>query len=93
MSENIEGKELFRELTLERKAINTDNRTVPASLSSDVEIERFFGREKLVHSADSVNLERAGRVAAVVRAQPRRADRYRRGCARRRGPLAWYAEI
>ena len=39
---------------------NLESRTVPASLSSESPVDRFFGREILVHDSDAVDLSRAG---------------------------------
>jgi len=50
---------LYRELTLDRKGMDTEARVVPASLSSEIEVPRWFGREVLVHDAASVDLTRA----------------------------------
>lgn len=46
-------------LDLDRKAARDEDRTVPASLSSEAEVERWFGREILVHEPDAVDLTRA----------------------------------
>ena len=58
---NGEGRDaiLYRELTLDLRALNEDDRTVPASLSSETEIKRFFGTEVLVHTKSAVDLARA----------------------------------
>lgn len=52
------GRVLHRTMTLEREAINADARTVPAALSSETEVPRWFGREKLVHTAEAIDLAR-----------------------------------
>lgn len=57
--ENVERTVFYRELTLDRQGMDETARTIPASLSSEIEINRFFGREVLVHSTEAVNLERA----------------------------------
>ena len=55
----IRNENLYRELVLDRRAMDDAARTVPASLSSEVEIPRFFGTEILVHTAEAVDLGRA----------------------------------
>ncbi|MDH3921143.1 MAG: HK97 family phage prohead protease, partial [Rhodospirillales bacterium] len=53
-----------RDMTLDLRAIDQEARTVPASLSSEIEVERTFGFERvtevLVHTPAAINLERAG---------------------------------
>lgn len=56
----IGNETLYRTLKLDREHMNTDDRTIPASLSSEVEVQRFFGKEVLVHSKDAIDLDRAG---------------------------------
>ncbi len=46
--------------TLDFREANLESRTVPASLSSETPVDRFFGREILVHDPDAVDLSRAG---------------------------------
>ena len=46
-------------LELDRRAANSETRTVPAALSSETEYERWFGREVLVHEPAAVDLSRA----------------------------------
>lgn len=46
--------------TLDLREANLESRTVPASLSSESPVDRFFGREILVHDSDAVDLSRAG---------------------------------
>lgn len=58
-SRDIRAATLYRELTLNRADMNEEDRTVPASLSSEIGVERFFGMEILVHEPKAVNLERA----------------------------------
>jgi HK97 family phage major capsid protein/HK97 family phage prohead protease len=48
----------FRELTIERDAINADDRTVTLAFSSENPVERYFGEEILDHSTSSVRLGR-----------------------------------
>ena len=58
-TKDIQSTTLYREMTLDRADMNEEDRTVPASLSSEIEIQRFFGKEVLVHESKAVNLERA----------------------------------
>lgn len=53
------GHTFTRTLTLDRASVDEDKRTVAAALSSESEIERFFGREVLVHAPEAVDLSRA----------------------------------
>lgn len=55
----LSGQRFERVLTLNRAAANPAERTVPASLSSETPVLRWYGREILVHSREAVNLERA----------------------------------
>jgi len=48
-----------RTLVADRAAIDEESRTVPASLSTETPVERFFGFEVLEHQTRSVDLERA----------------------------------
>jgi len=58
-TQQIRGQVFRREMTLDRRALDEEKRTVPASLSSEIEIKRFFGSEILVHSEEAVDLTRA----------------------------------
>ena len=58
-TKDMQGTTLYREMILDRADMNEEDRTVPASLSSEIEVERFFGKEVLVHESKAVNLERA----------------------------------
>jgi HK97 family phage prohead protease len=55
----IKGSYQYRTLELDRAAINTEERTIPASLSSESPVKRFFGTETLSHEPGSVDLTRA----------------------------------
>lgn len=55
----IDGETLFREMRLDASGVDAEARTVPAALSSEIEVQRWFGREVLSHSPDAINLERA----------------------------------
>lgn len=56
---DIRKEVLYRALTLDRRALDEEERTVPAALSSEIQVKRFFGTEVLVHEDGAVNLERA----------------------------------
>jgi HK97 family phage major capsid protein len=58
MSEKIKAGKLFREMTFDRAAVNTDARTVDLAFSSEQPVERWFGSEILDHSTSSVRLGR-----------------------------------
>lgn len=49
----------YRSLELDTAKSNEDERTIPATLSTEIELQRWFGTEKLIHKKDTVNLERA----------------------------------
>lgn len=53
------GEQFERIAILDRKGINADLRTVPASLSSETPVDRWFGREVLVHESNTIDLSRA----------------------------------
>jgi HK97 family phage prohead protease len=57
-AEEVRGQKLYRSLTLDLRAIDEEKRTVPASLSSEIAVKRFFGNEVLEHTARAINLER-----------------------------------
>jgi HK97 family phage prohead protease len=48
-----------RTITLECREADAETRTVPASLSSETPIDRWFGQEVLVHQSDAIDLSRA----------------------------------
>jgi len=50
---------LYRSMTLDRSAADLEARSVPASLSSEIEVARWFGREVLMHTPEAVDLARA----------------------------------
>ncbi len=56
----IAGEFFQRKLTLDRESADDDTRSIDASISSEYPVERWFGTEVLRHTADAVNLERAG---------------------------------
>lgn len=60
MNRELKGTTCHRTLTLDRLHMDQDARVVPASLSSEAEVERWFGREVLAHSAEAIDLTRAG---------------------------------
>ena len=55
----IKAERFYRELRLDAAGVDLEARTVPASLSSELAVERWFGREVLQHNADAVDLSRA----------------------------------
>ena len=55
----VAGARLERRVDLDTRAVDTTARTVPASLSSETPVRRWFGAETLLHTDDAVNLERA----------------------------------
>lgn len=59
MKIDISGKQLFRAITLDYRELDSERRSIMASLSSEEPVLRSFGREVLVHTSDSVNLTRA----------------------------------
>jgi HK97 family phage major capsid protein len=54
------------EITLDRGAVNTAQRTVEVSFSSETPIERFFGTEILDHSQGAVDMTRLNAGGAVL---------------------------
>lgn len=57
--EQIRSEIYYRELDIDRSAADSAARTIPASLSSEFPVPRWFGKEILVHSAEAVDLSRA----------------------------------
>lgn len=55
----IVGSIMERRVDLDARAVDTTARTIPASLSSETPVRRWFGVETLLHTAEAVNLERA----------------------------------
>tara|TARA_R110002074_G_scaffold365386_1_gene539141 strand:- start:2 stop:1522 length:1521 start_codon:yes stop_codon:yes gene_type:complete len=49
----------YREFELDVSRADTENKVIPASLSSETPVQRWFGDEVLVHTPEAVNLERA----------------------------------
>lgn len=58
-SKKIQSERFERSFVLDRKAAREEERTVPAALSSEAEVERWFGREVLVHEEAAIDLTRA----------------------------------
>lgn len=56
----LDRETLYRSITINRADINPEERTIPASLSSEYEVERWFGKELLVHTPEAIDLSRAG---------------------------------
>lgn len=59
LREKLTGETFFRRLDLDVRAADDEARTVPASLSSEQPVARWFGNEILSHDTSAVNLERA----------------------------------
>ena len=57
--EQITDEVLRRDLVLDRKRVNNDTKTVPASLSSETPVSRYFGNEILNHTPQAIDLTRA----------------------------------
>lgn len=55
----LAGTRFEREIRLDVRELNLQARTIPASLSSESPVSRWFGTETLDHTADAINLERA----------------------------------
>lgn len=58
MTEKIKAGKLFREMTFDRAAVNSDARTVDLAFSSEMPVDRWFGSEILDHSTSSIRLGR-----------------------------------
>lgn len=59
LREKLTTETFFRRLDLDVRAADDEARTVPASLSSETPVSRWFGNEILSHDTSAVNLERA----------------------------------
>ena len=66
MSKSIVKEKFQRDFTLNREAVDEENRTVEIAFSSEEPYERWFGTEVLVHDADSVRLDRLNNGGAVL---------------------------
>lgn len=53
------GQTFERQIVLDATRVNIQQRTVPATLSSELPVSRFYGQEILLHSPEAVNLTRA----------------------------------
>ncbi len=62
------GERCFRSGNFDRRAINTESRTVDLAFSSEEPVERFWGREILDHSPGAMNMEfiNSGRAPLLV---------------------------
>lgn len=58
MTEKIKAGKLFREMTFDRAAVDSEARTVDLAFSSEQPVERWFGSEILDHSTSSIRLGR-----------------------------------
>lgn len=54
-----QGNKFIRVATIDARRIDEKKRTVPASLSSETEVQRYYGTEVLVHSDSAIDLTRA----------------------------------
>jgi len=59
MKRDLAGQRFERLVTFDIREVNAEARTVPASLSSETPVKRWFGSEVLVHTAEAVDLSRA----------------------------------
>jgi len=55
----ISGEVYQRTLVLQRDQADNEARTIPAALSSEIPVSRWFGTEVLVHESDAIDLSRA----------------------------------
>ena len=53
------GQTFERHIVLDTTRVNIQQRTVPATLSSELPVARFYGQEILIHSPEAVNITRA----------------------------------
>lgn len=56
---DLSGQRFERLAILEAREINIDARTVPAALSSEKPVKRYFGDEVLIHTKEAIDLTRA----------------------------------
>lgn len=59
-NKRIRSELLMRRLELDISAINASARSIPASISSELPVERWFGTEILVHEEGAIKMDRAG---------------------------------
>lgn len=57
--EQLTRETFYRELSIDCSRANDDSRTVPASMSSETPVRRWFGNEILSHDEKAINLDRA----------------------------------
>lgn len=62
----LRGKTHVREFTLDRAGVNSDERTIPLAFSSEEPVDRYFGREILVHDGKACDLSRLKNRAALL---------------------------
>ncbi|MGL5268912.1 MAG: HK97 family phage prohead protease, partial [Selenomonadaceae bacterium] len=65
METNNKNKTMFREMTLDRAAVN-DDRTVELSFSSETPYNRWFGPEILSHEPGAVDLTRLEEIGVLL---------------------------
>jgi len=66
LTQPIDGSTLERTFSVERAAVDVDQRSVTLSFSSETPVARSFGEEVLDHSPQSVRLDRLRGGAAVL---------------------------
>lgn len=57
-AQQMREQDYHRTLTLYRDDADDEARTVPAALSTEVEVQRWFGKEKLIHSKSAIMMDR-----------------------------------
>ncbi len=55
----IKSESLQRDFRLVFDAVEDESRTVPAAISSELSVKRWFGNETLLHTEKAINMERA----------------------------------
>ncbi len=55
----IKVEQYERTISLRFEGVKENTRTVPAAISSEAVVNRWFGSEKLIHSDKAINMERA----------------------------------
>lgn len=66
MPKTIKTGTLYRTLELSREEVDREARTVPLAFSSEISVDRWFGKEILDHSSKSVRLKRLKDGGAVL---------------------------
>ena len=69
---DFEEKSLQRDFTLELKQVEKEDRTIEFPFSSELPVERYFGKEVLEHTRKAANLKRLNDGAPFfMESQPR----------------------